>query len=786
MKTTLTKMFVVLVLMMIGMGAKADVKVYFGEKGTEKFEGSGGTVEVKQEESKDDNTQVTVYLGFIPQSGYSFDEKSLEIYAVIPTDANSTRTPDISDSPLKLEEDKSENPGEKHYHVTIDSKLGLWVKKAVFLNGRKSGVTVTYHIINLGRLDDEGKLSTTRTEALQFTVTDENSVTVGGSHIDKYKSPLAKEWKYYSASDVTYNSTTKVCVFNSGPSLTETSTLTADADVFVTYELDDSKFSTVIRDGGIYRIKFPNNYYLHQSKYNAEINTASSNVSNPTSSEYFWRFNIVDPYQITVQSQSQSQSASYLNYYLSSKTGKTDFADIRLQQTLAAAKATKAWAFSLLPGGASGKYRLIVTDGITVPPNNTNQLDSEGHGYLNNKREGYKTTYHLYNKTNYERCDLTFESLNIDYTYHIVDTQGNIAIKYKVNQPIGTPLLDYEDIPEAIRSPYLEGEEVTFYTAFLGGTRENLQSRTTYTPVGTDIYVSYTTTKDLINKPLHLGGQRNFHMQVNGKHVYDNSVYDDSGTLSCADDAPDSGNASYENYLWKFSGQDPYRVQVQNKGTSKYLNWSTTPSASLSLGDAATSYFIILGGSAERPSGVPEDYTDQVELMAATGADAAMAYYNVGRDSDVGLLSNSSYGHTNAAIQVLLKVDARNTTFHIIDKSGRIVIEESGDFTDLKVPEKWESPLVSQYHFYKREDFTVNNGVYTLKESPAGIPDFTNAPIDIYVTYDVKTYDDTGIDLDGGNNRDNEGKPFLLKFLNGKSYRLENGKDKLPGRLSLC
>ena len=60
------------------------------------------------------------------------------------------------------------------------------------------GATITYHIINLGRLDDNGALTSTRTEALQFTTTE---TTVGVP--DKYKSPLAKNWQYYSSSYVT-------------------------------------------------------------------------------------------------------------------------------------------------------------------------------------------------------------------------------------------------------------------------------------------------------------------------------------------------------------------------------------------------------------------------------------------------------------------------------------------------------------------------------------------------------------------------------------------------------
>ena len=54
MNKTLTRLFTVLMLMMVSMGAQADVKVLFGDKGTEKFEGSGGSIKIEQADSKDD------------------------------------------------------------------------------------------------------------------------------------------------------------------------------------------------------------------------------------------------------------------------------------------------------------------------------------------------------------------------------------------------------------------------------------------------------------------------------------------------------------------------------------------------------------------------------------------------------------------------------------------------------------------------------------------------------------------------------------------------------------
>ena len=140
MKTTLTRLFLVIMLMMFSMGASADVKVLYGEKGTEKFEGMGGTIEVKQEDSKDDKTKVTVTLIVTPADGYTMErDNSLEVYAVISPDGASTRALEISGNALKLDCDDFKDISEKRtYTTTIDSKLALWVKSATF-NKRESG-----------------------------------------------------------------------------------------------------------------------------------------------------------------------------------------------------------------------------------------------------------------------------------------------------------------------------------------------------------------------------------------------------------------------------------------------------------------------------------------------------------------------------------------------------------------------------------------------------------------------------------------------------------------------
>ncbi len=141
MKAILTRMFIAALLMIFSMGVRADVKILYGEKGTEKFEGTGGTIEVKQEDSKDDKTKVTVTLIVTPSDGYTLAEKnSLEVYAVISPDGASTRALEISGDALDLTCNDFKDISQKRtYTVDIDSNLALWVKSANFQPKKRDG-----------------------------------------------------------------------------------------------------------------------------------------------------------------------------------------------------------------------------------------------------------------------------------------------------------------------------------------------------------------------------------------------------------------------------------------------------------------------------------------------------------------------------------------------------------------------------------------------------------------------------------------------------------------------
>lgn len=153
MKKTLTRLFTVALLMMVSLGAKADVKVLFGEKGTElqpakngtitlgQKELTGGTIIISQEDQKDGTSKVT--FAVTPDKNYKLAENGLEVYAVIPTDISSTRGLEVSTTLTLKSEDFTDEASKRTYTATIDSKLALWVKSANFLPQKRDGAKET-------------------------------------------------------------------------------------------------------------------------------------------------------------------------------------------------------------------------------------------------------------------------------------------------------------------------------------------------------------------------------------------------------------------------------------------------------------------------------------------------------------------------------------------------------------------------------------------------------------------------------------------------------------------
>lgn len=377
------------------------------------------------------------------------------------------------------------------------------------------------------------------------------------------------------------------------------------------------------------------------------------------------------------------------------------------------------------------------------------------------------------------------------YTYNIVDNEGRIAIKYTLKadeKQMATKALgsDYTSIPEAIRSPYLEGETITFYDTFTENNLTSLEGHAITTAPETDnadIYVRYTTSQ-LIVKPLHLRRIRTFNMLINGHYLYD----DGNGSLTNDALTEDTADRSH---MWFVGGNDPYAATIENLSSGKYLR----NNAGTLVYDTETdgNRFIIMKNGANNGDAL-------VEMMAATGADLSTAnYLSIGRDAAAPAIYGSDvYEHD--ATQLLIRFAPAQVlvVYDIIDKQGHIVVadipnESSGA---PQLPTAWISPLAKNYRYWTYDDFDTDGVTFTLHGNPTevqSLSETTNGHI--YVTYDAKTEGDEGYrDINAGvdyatriarSTTDNTqvrnaaqwGKMYRLEFTSSQPYQLENGSD---------
>lgn len=371
-----------------------------------------------------------------------------------------------------------------------------------------------------------------------------------------------------------------------------------------------------------------------------------------------------------------------------------------------------------------------------------------------------------------------------NYTYNIVDKSGRVAIKYTVNQWASTRLdgdHGHEAIPEAIYSPYLEGEELKFYTAYSGGGREKLSNSITATPGGNaNIYVSYTTGL-LSTRSLSLDGNSNLSVKVGSKYVkYENSA------IGFEDELPARGSEGYEEalrkFVWKVVNSDPYDVSIRKAFEGDYY---------LPTNNGTDIHYILMKGS-------DHNNGQQVELILASG-DNIHSDPTSSTTTSQSLYCNGSILTTASTVreaptqQVVFADASTKVYYRIIDKQGKIVVEyEQANATGAPaVNDTWKSPLVSTYYYWKRSNFIEAGGTYRLKEDQTQVSNISEvADGYIYVTYDTKennkiitVVDPTARVHQNGSAtgvfvRDYEnswGQIFMIKFANGESFYQERG-----------
>lgn len=661
MKKTLMRMLTLMLLMMVSIGAWADVKVIYGEKGTElqadkdgtitigQKEGlTGGTIVITQVAQRDGTTKVT--LAVTPSDGYTLAKDGLEVYTVAPADISQTRTVKASTKLDIKSEDFKDEASKRTYIATIDSNLALWLKSANFQPQKRDGAkgtdySGTYFIANQ---NSKGTKYNDSSPATNF-----------------YLVPAADP-QVQNKRDVFYSS-----------------------DYTASYGDPEKPFLTTaltnLDDNSAWKITKTNGYYTIQ-----HVVTRKYIVYEPPHSD--------------------KPNRKSVHLLATDDPGEMGLFDIQ----------QGSGGYTIRPLSVEGGNRYF-------NPANTNYNDYHGHDGDYNcaglvglySDGGGNSLWHL-------------ESAPTDnsYTFHIIDRQGNIAVKKTVDSQQSLAMLkDYNDIPEDIRSPYLAGETVTFYSfdGDYSSDKLNDENIITATPYAnnSNIYVTYTLDH-LSEKFLRLRGARAFNIVTN-----DGCAYDNNGTLAYDSEA---ANKSQSSHLWNISGGDPYAVKIENLGTHWFLVSSSMPT--LSLAENATKFILM----EESASATAEN--EQVKLMKATGTEDLV-------------VEKAEFQANPVSI---------TTKYHLIDKAGKLIQGNiECESSELGLPEEWRSPLVSEYHYFKTSG--LSGDTYNPSD-PIINPFEVGNGGDIYVTYDVSS----DIDLTGG-------KSYLLKFSDGVSFNQENGSD---------
>jgi len=351
------------------------------------------------------------------------------------------------------------------------------------------------------------------------------------------------------------------------------------APVFVRYDEKTYGNSPIDLSGTTTYTMRNNGQYLYYETESPAFTTATPTDEELGGTKYMWKFSGNDPYKVTIQRGDYQLSGTFI--WLGNST--------------------YGWNLLANTPAVDGKYAYLYNDG-------------EGHALQHREALG-KTTA----GDNFFVEQYSLQS----YTYHIINRAGTEAIKYTIEQRDVTPL-NYDNLPAAIRSPYIADETLTFYS--------DAECNTVITTAGqatssdNDIYVKYTVNQ-LTGKRLDLKGESSYKMRVGGSYVYDNS-----GALAIG--------TGTETEYWLLTGNDPYAVEIKSQTGNHTISYDTSgPSLSI---DGSDSKFILLNGNAGT----------YVELMAATGADTE-TYYHLGLVSNSpALCSSSDYQHGNDALQV--------------------------------------------------------------------------------------------------------------------------------------
>ena len=654
-------------LMMFSMGVKAEVKVLYGEKGTEKFEGSGGTIEVKQEDSKDDETKVTVTLIVTPSDGYTLaKDNSLEVYAVISPDGASTRALEISGNALKLDCNDFKDISQKRtYTVDIDSKLALWIKKAEFVSASKDGPTraVDYKYVIINNKGNKAFNYTIRGDITYSSINKEQLCV----H-PKAKSVLAENFRFYTTEAKAVADANGTIGTSGTDYYTEGTTISGIAGVtdntfYVRYSLKEDP-AIDISGEKLYKIQARNRanalFYIAYQANDKSIRIKSTDSNNDS---FLWKIESGDPYDMYIynlQGTTDHSNGVFTVRNIVNASGESALSDnIYYDDEITSGynQSTSPMhlqSFILTQGSKEGydyqagwqnvwsnSYQIIgaynaienkprdespKTESYRLPGNMPYYVcvNSSSNG---GKLEFYRN-WRVEDNTSQNTSQIKFIEVKQTYTFHIINNSGVKAVCASTASELNAgATITASMIPDIIKSPL--ASNYTFYaTAADAAAGSNALTRLPYP--SHDVYVRYTTN----GGDLDVNGGTDYYVTTAGNYLYASS--------SSAIEIESSITSTDNTRKWIITGNDAYQLTLQNADNSNYVTYNVSSGEAVPTLSASGSKFFL-----------HQSTNGKYELVAVTTNDFSTTdYYTLGvANNTLKLYSKTNYPLGNDAVQ---------------------------------------------------------------------------------------------------------------------------------------
>lgn len=368
--------------------------------------------------------------------------------------------------------------------------------------------------------------------------------------------------------------------------------------------------------------------------------------TNASKQEYMmWKLSGNDPYAITISNKHVYSEGQSRDVSMNATTAWNPQA--RFDGTY--------YSFLLRPGSQSGKLGLtLVGTNAKIPAvgtrdrfyylffnqtNGTIQIARNDKSEIANNVNNVRSPYY----SDRDACNVTFEEVTgfTDYTYHIIDNQGNDVIQYTVAQKKD----EKAQVPDEIRSP-LAGTW-RYYTSLAtaqadaeatltemstnneAGKADHTQSGN-ITVLGTEsnIYVRYSDNgqyainteltewgyPDGTKVPYNLEFQHGtkYYEESADKILFDSKNWTENGILypecngnshfyvynqATRDNAFATGSALRTRMSWYFTGGDPYRLRIINHNNNTNRNLDGTDGNETMPNSFYTTYGPVSGGT---------------------------------------------------------------------------------------------------------------------------------------------------------------------------------------------